>query len=235
MTFMNTHEPKTLNDLVFHDTQVRQLIHEYAQGQRTKHLLLHGPVGTGKSVALRMIYQQRVGEYGMGKGDDLLNGRVHRGRKDWAVLDAARDWQLSNGISRLYAVLDEVDRFGEGLVDQLDEYLENDHRATLLMTTNNLHELDNWFTSRCRVVEVKRPTAQDFHHRAKAVLAAEGYPLSDAQITLLLNNFNGDLRTLVEWLEDYALKLNKAAPKLTAISPVETQPTAQAINGTGGK
>lgn len=235
MTFMNTHEPKSLNDLVFHDTRVRQLIHEYAQGQRTKHLLLHGPVGTGKSMALRMIYQHRVGEYGFGNGDDLLNGRVHRRRKDWAVLDAARNWQLSNGISRLYAVLDEVDRFGTDLVDQLDEYLENDHGTTLLMTTNNLHELDSWFTSRCRVVEVKRPTAQDFHHRAKAILAADGYPLSDEQITLLLNNFTGDLRTLVEWLEDYALKLKKAAPKLAAISPIANQSTGKAINGAGGR
>lgn len=235
MIFINKHEPKTLNDLVFHDIKVRHIIQEYAQGQRTKHLLLHGPVGTGKSVALRMIYQHRVGEYGFGVGGDLLNGRVHRSRKNWAVLDSARNWQLSNGISRLYAVLDEVDRFGTELVDQLDKYLENDHRATLLMTTNNLHELDSWFTSRCRVVEVKRLTAQDIHHRAKAILAAEGYPLSAAQITLLLNNFTGDLRTLVEWLEDYALKLKKAAPKFAPPVPVPTQSTAHTVNGTGRK
>lgn len=216
MTFMQTHEPKTVNDLVFNEPQVRQMIIDYAQGAQTKHLLLHGPVGTGKSMAAMMIYRHRVGEYGLGKGDDLLNGRVHRRKKDWSMLATARNWQLSNGFSRLYAVLDEVDRFGEDLVDQLDAYLENDHGATLLMTTNNLHELDSWFTSRCRVVEMKRPTAQDFHFRAKAILAAEGYPLSDAEIRLLLHNFNGDLRTLVEWLEEYALRLKTAMAQLTA-------------------
>jgi replication-associated recombination protein RarA len=235
MTFMQNHEPKTLNDLVFHDTKVRQIIHDYANGSRTKHLLLHGPVGTGKSMAAGMIYQHRVGPYGFGKGDDLLNGRVHRRRKDWAVLDAARNWQRSNGISRFYAVLDEVDRFGTDLIEQLDEYLENDQAATLLMTTNNLQELESWFTSRCRVVKVKRPTAQDFHHRAKSILASEGYPLSDAEITLLLNNFNGDLRSLVEWLEDYSLKLKKATPKLAPPAPAPMQPVAHTINGAGGK
>ena len=78
MSFIKNHEPKSLNELVFHDANVRTLITEYAQGERTKHLLLHGPVGTGKTIASKMIYDQRTNGHGLGKGDDVLNGRVHK-------------------------------------------------------------------------------------------------------------------------------------------------------------
>lgn len=233
MSFIKNHEPKSLNELVFHDANVRTLITEYAQGERTKHLLLHGPVGTGKTIASKMIYDQRTNGNGLGKGSDILNGRVHKNFKSWEPLKAA--WQIQRmHLSRPFAVLDEVDRFSDSLVEQLDEFLETDAVATLLMTTNNLHELEPWFTSRCKVIEVKRPTVSDLHSRSKSILAKEGYQLTDQQISLLLTGFNGDLRTLVEWLENYSLKL-KPYRKATARSGVSLKSPNIKVSYSQGK
>ena len=208
-TFQSRHLPRTMNDLVFHDKAVEQIIRDYANGNRTKHLLLHGPVGTGKSVACDMIMKARLGENIIGAKHDQWNGRVHKNHKSWDGLRNLYKFVRLDGVERPYAHLDEVDRFGPFLIEQLDEFLETDQSITLLMTTNNIHELEDWFRSRCQVVEVLPPKKEQIVPLAKKICAREGFLLTDEEVELSLKNFSMDMRKFLEWMHLQVLELQK--------------------------
>jgi replication factor C subunit 3/5 len=202
MTFRQNHEPQSLNDLIFHDPAVEQVLREYATGQRTKHLILHGPKGSGKSCAAQMILKERLPNNFPDMTTASINGRTDRKRKTWDHI--CMNWSFQNS-SRGYTHIDEVDRYKEDLLDQLDEFLEHDRIGTIIMTTNHLENLDEWFTDRCATVELLRPTASDMIDRAYAILQAEGYNYSRQQVGSMLSSFRGSLRKMVEALETYVL------------------------------
>lgn len=215
MTFRQNHEPKSFNDLIFHDPGVEQVLREYANGQRTKHLILHGPKGSGKSCAAQMILKERLPNNFPDMTTASINGRTDRKRKNWKRL--WNDWCFQNS-SRGYTHIDEVDRFSEALLDQLDEFLEHDRIGTIIMTTNHLENLDEWFVDRCATVEVLRPTASDMIDRAHAILQVEGYNYTRQQVGSMLNGFNGSLRKLVEALETYILRNPPSAFSPTSVA-----------------
>lgn len=219
-TFQIRHMPRTVNDLVFHDQSVEQVIRDYVNGNRTKHLLLHGPVGTGKSVACDMILKARLGDNIKGKKHDQWNGRVDKHHKNWEGLRDLYKYVRYDGVEHPYAHLDEVDRFGPFLVDQLDEFLETDKRVTLLMTTNNIHELEDWFRSRCLVVEVLPPTREQILPLAKKIFAREGFLLTDDEVEISLRNFAMDMRKFLEWMQRQVLELQKQKASMPASAAV---------------
>jgi hypothetical protein len=92
--------------------------------------------------------------------------------------------------------------------------------GTIIATTNNLHLLDDPFKDRFRKLYIERPTSHNWVQRAHAILASEGVNLTTQQVSILLNGFEGSARSLLEWLEDYALAL-KSTPL-----PIATRPTS---------
>ena len=185
MTFRNNHEPKSFNDLIFRDPGVEQVLRDYADGNRTKHLILHGPKGSGKSCAAQMILKSRLPINFPDVPTTPLNGRTDQKRKDWEIIRSNWNIHLYNS-GRGYTQIDEVDRYSQIMLDQLDEYLEHDRLGTVIMTTNHLEELDEWFTDRCAIVKMLRPTASDMIDRAHAILQAEGYNYTRQQVGSML-------------------------------------------------
>jgi DNA polymerase III delta prime subunit len=202
MTFRTTHQPKSINDLVFKDPNVEQTIRDYAAGKATKHLILHGPVGSGKSSAAKMIVAERCGQPFDKLPNTTVNGRTEKDRKDWA--DIQRDWDLqriTNGSDRPYTIIDEVDECSPKLRGQLDALIETDRKGTVIMTTNNLDKLDDWFCDRCAVIRVDLPSISDVERRVQDILRAEDLPCSSEDVQTLLTNFNGSLRQMIDWVE----------------------------------
>lgn len=228
MTFRQNHQPQSFDDLIFQDPAVEQVLREYADGKRTKHLILHGPKGSGKSCAGQMILKARLPDNFGDWTTQLINGRTDRNRKDWD--DIWRSWNGQRG-ERGYVQIDEIDRYKEHVLDQLDEYLEHDRLGTLIMTTNHIENLDEWFTDRCETVEVLRPTASDMIDRAHAILQAEGYNYSRQQVGSMLGGFRGSLRTMVGALETHVLRHPPSAASSRQVAPPVAQPSAL-IGGT---
>lgn len=205
MTFRQNHDPQSFNDLIFHDPAVEQVLREYADGHRTKHLILHGPKGSGKSCAAQIILKSRLPHNFPDATTSPINGLTDRNRKDWEIIWSNWNAQISNGC-RGYTHLDEIDRYNLKQLDMLDEFLEHDRLGTLVMTTNHLENLDEWITDRCTLLEVLRPTGSDMIDRAHAILQAEGYSYDRQQVGSLLSGFQGSLRKMVEALENFVLK-----------------------------
>ncbi|WP_375698445.1 AAA family ATPase [Pseudophaeobacter sp. TrK17] len=235
MTFRNTHQPKSINDLVFKDPHVEQTIRDYGAGKATKHLILHGPVGSGKSSAAKMIVAERCGQPFDELSNITVNGRIDKDRKDWA--DIERDWdfqRMVNSAGRAYTIIDEVDECSKKLRGQLDTLIETDRKGTVIMTTNNLHDLDDWFCDRCAVVRVDLPSISDVERRVQDILRAEGLPCSPADVQTLLTNFKGSLRQMIDWVEGYVR--HAAAPNVGIVASsgriIRPSSPNTSINGT---
>jgi replication factor C subunit 3/5 len=204
MTFRQLHAPQSFDELIFHDPDVDRVVRDYADGKRTKHLILHGPKGSGKSSAARMILKSRLSVNFDDMTTEPLNGRTDQKRKTWDIIQNNWNIHIFNS-GRGYTHIDEIDRYSTSMLDQLDEYLEHDRLGTLVMTTNHLENLDEWFTDRCATVEVLRPLGSDMVIRAHAILQAEGYSFSQEQVMSMIGDFHGSLRKMLEAIETYVL------------------------------
>ena len=237
MSFLTRHSPQQITDLVFSDATVGNIIADYAQGLRDKHLLLHGPAGSGKSIAAQIILSTQVGKLAGTAVARPINPR------DYAYDDfepLLHDWsaQKNNGSARGFTVIDEVDFFSDHKLEKLRAFIDSTEQGTIIVTTNNLHKLDEPFKDRFRKLLVERPNASDWTARAQAILASEGVILTKQQVGILLNGFQGSARELIEWLEDYTLTFKRQPPSAaTAVVQnnkpcgIKVRPGKTLING----
>lgn len=208
MTFEKRHTPNQTSDLVFKDPAVHNVITDYAGGLRDRHLLLHGPAGSGKSIAAKMILNTRVGDLAGSSVAQAINPSdytyqdFNRLLNDWSV-------QKQHGVPRGYTVIDEIDHFSEKMLKKLRSFIDSTELGTIIATTNNLHKLDDPLKDRFLKQFVERPSATDWTTRAQTILAKEGVNFTAQQVGVLLNSFNGSARSLIDWLEEYSLKYKK--------------------------
>jgi DNA polymerase III delta prime subunit len=237
MKFLTKHTPKTPSDLVFHDAVVAATIADYANGLRDKHLLLYGPAGSGKSIAAQMILNTRLGDLTGTAVARPINPRDYSFDSFTPLLN---DWstQKMHGVPRGYTVIDEVDFFSDRMLERLRAFIDGTELGTIILTTNNLHLLDEPFKDRFRKLYMERPTAADWTTRAQAILAAEGVTLTAQQVAILLKGFQGSARELIEWLEDYTLTFKRQsspakpnAAQTTKACGIPPHPSKALING----
>jgi replication factor C subunit 3/5 len=217
MNFENRNMPKSINDLVIKEEAIAAIIKDYASGLRQKHLLLHGPAGSGKSIAARLIVATRL--------DGIMDASIasfHPEQFKHTDLSPIEDvWAMQHalGAAHGYAVIDEVDFFKEGMLRKLRALTDGNRLGTVIATTNNLHKLDDPLQNRFNKVHVELPMQHDWAARAQEILAAEGLVLTNAQVTTLLNGFQGSARDMIEWLEDYEIKFKRIASAMPIGSP----------------
>lgn len=237
MSFLTRHSPQQITDLVFRDATVGNIINDYAQGLRDKHLMLYGPAGSGKSIAAQIILNTQAGDLAGSAVARPINPRDY-GFEDFDPL--LRDWsaQKMHGVARGYTVIDEVDFFSDRMREKLRAFIDSTEMGTIIATTNNLHKLDEPFKDRFRKLLVERPTATDWTTRAQAILAKEGVTLTAQQVSILLKGFQGSARELIEWLEDYTLTFQRQPliSQATAAPPqkpcgIKVLPGKTLING----
>lgn len=230
MTFEEKHQPRSISDLVFRDPHVAQTIGEYAAGQRTKHLLLYGPPGSGKSEAARVL----VDTLCPGTAGSFANEHINPknfGKDGFNKIENQWNAQLSfGGAARGYVVIDEVDWFALNKLHELRGFIDDTHAGTIICTTNNLHDLDDPLKSRFLKLRVEWPTVADWIPRAQAIMAAEGFELTHGEMELLLNGFAGDARALTDWLQECVLRLNVPSSVQPAITP-DITPSLTVLNG----
>ena len=83
-TFTEKYEPRTFEDLVFHNPAVRQRLHDYACNKRDGTILLHGTYGVGKSTIARVVAVDRIPPFQPPQIVDLKNAA-----ELWAALSMA--------------------------------------------------------------------------------------------------------------------------------------------------
>jgi DNA polymerase III delta prime subunit len=219
MTFYTRHEPKSFNDLVFHDPKVAQTIHEYATGLRPKHLLLYGPPGSGKSKAAEIIVNACLGNSGL-CADDAKFDLPTLEQYGFAIVATCCSRQMLNGASRCYAIIDEVDHLKSATLLSMRSFFDTAKYVTFVCTTNNLHRLDSPLQNRFEKLHLDLPSANDWIPRAMHIMQAEGHPVSEKQLQMLLNAEAYSARDLMSQLENAILMQTNKAPATAQSSNV---------------
>ena len=215
MTFAERHRPKAVQDLVFADPTVAATIMRYATARPSKPLLLYGEPGTGKSEALRLIVEAQFAQAGITSDDFTVNGAdAGKGLFD-KILNMAQIQMWAPGIPALI-IIDEIDEVEDALPSKTRTFIEQHKSVQLLASTNYIKKLKPALQSRMRCVEVQRPLNTDWVPRAQAILAAEGADVTQRAVAQLLQNFSGDARDFVDYMEEQVDAAKRFAPVASA-------------------
>lgn len=204
MHFIERHTPRCVADLVFENTANATVIAQYAAAKQTRHLLLHGPAGSGKSEAAKIIINSCV-PHGVGSPCNQPIHAMTYDHDDFSPVFNDWGWQMSTyGSSRGYTVIDEIDQFQPKMRHTLRALMdERGDTGTIICTTNNLHLLDAPLRDRFTILEILRPSLQDWTARIIAIFRAEGITLTSDQVQMLFANFAGSARDLMRLAENY--------------------------------
>jgi DNA polymerase III delta prime subunit len=106
------------------------------------------------------------------------------------------------------------------MLQKLRAFMDSTELGTIICTTNNLHKLDEPFKDRFRCLLVERPVEKDWTKRAQEIFASEGVQLTQSEVGILLNGFNGSARSLIDWLEDYVKTLKGIPSSQQSAAPL---------------
>ena len=204
MTFPIKHAPKTFDDLVIANKHTRKRLEDYANGNRSGNLILHGPPRTGKSVAARVIAEERCGTPDL---VEVFDG-VDCAAETFDVIQRMWHWQWMNGVDGPVVVIDEIDQMPAEELLRLHHFLSVCDGGSIIATTNNLHSLDDPLKDRFDVVELPAVDPTAWVDRAEAILAAEGVPYTRKIAERIVGTTNGSIRDTMRAIEDYVIATN---------------------------
>ena len=210
MSIKKKYEPKKIDDIVVEDPATKQRLADYADGLRTGHVLMHGPKGTGKSSAARVISDTLTGG-GMGTFSESYEGATFK-ESDFARILKDWSWQLSQGVAAPVTVINEVDLLPPALLEKLKAFMdEKEHIGQIIATTNNPHRLSPAHQDRFDVIEMPALSPDAFAPRIRQIFdgECEGTDISDDQLRDILDTTNGSWRDAISATEDGVVAINR--------------------------
>lgn len=223
-------EPQTTSDMVFSDVHTKRLLLDIVackltfptNGKNT--LLLYGTYGSGKTTYAKVFFNDYEKAYG---GDEALVDVITNEEGDKITEQIARlnniaDLVSFNRTEKHYFLFDEVDNYSETQQQRLKSFL-NRKNIVVVMTTNFLHKIDKGIQSRSHVVSFNASNnAFDYVERMKAIICQNRMPMvSDATLTSIAQEANGDWRTMCAELEQVCSNLRQHKPQPSKLTVVK--------------
>ena len=183
------YSPKLLNEFIYPNNEVRDLVTAYASGDIERPLILYGSSGSGKSLLQRLIPQAiESKETQVNKvicSDLKLPRDIHElyGRnKQFNNVFTVNDQRYN------YFIIEEFYmksiRLNDALKIELDASLGTD---LTIFSTNRFELIDSGVLSRSEVLEVQPCTPSIFFPHAKKIMQAEEIDISDYDLLVKLN------------------------------------------------
>ena len=183
------YSPKSLNEFIYPNNEVRDLVTAYASGDIERPLILYGSSGSGKSLLQRLIPQAiESKETQVNKvicSDLKLPRDIHElyGRnKQFNNVFTVNDQRYN------YFIIEEFYmksiRLNDALKIELDASLGTD---LTIFSTNRFELIDSGVLSRSEVLEVQPCTPSIFFPHAKKIMQAEEIDISDYDLLVKLN------------------------------------------------
>jgi DNA polymerase III delta prime subunit len=203
--FEQRYAPKVFGDLIFHNSNDRTRCLQYAQNRRDNCILFHGPNGTGKSAAAKLLVGER--EQGVGYDWPEIIQSTSLDKESISKIRMDFNYQRSFGGVRMpVAIIDEIDHADRKI--QYDLRWEIDERpefGCFIFTTNRLDMVEPGLRDRCMKIEMPSANMDQWRGRARSILNQEGVTISDSKLDELLATNDGSVRDLLRLLEDVVM------------------------------
>ena len=120
-----------------------------------------------------------------------------------------------------YVIIDEIDMAPKSTQAELRNLIDTTRTGKFIMTTNNLHKVDEGLADRCDKYLLSPPKAQHMLGRAQGILQAEGHVVSTAILEQLLQSA-GSVRDMLRELDRLVVRLRATPPPPPPKPPVFT-------------
>ena len=203
---IKNYSPKSIHEIIYPNSEVKEMVLAYASGKLEAPLLLHGTSGTGKSLIQRLLpnaIEKKELNLEKVKCSDLKNasdihdlyGRNKMFNKNYTIND-----QKFN-----YIIIEEFlmtkTAMSDAMKIELDDTLGTD---LTILSTNRLDEVDVAIKSRCEVVHVPPCAPQLFLPHAKKILDSVSVEYDDdalfGGLSAVYKTF-ADNRKYYQWLD----------------------------------
>lgn len=205
------YEPKTINDVVFNNSENERRIKLIFSGYKNRHLFLSGANGSGKTTIANLIASELTNQCSF----------LHLTAPIEVVMSQddiysyfMRHHTLGGGAiskDRVVIVFNELDKYS-GSLDKLWTTMDRmTEELLVIITTNYPMKFENAIRSRCAKFNFTRITADDFLCRAQWILKQENVHLPDAHVLYYLKSMTvatSDVRDYHEVLDDLIFSIN---------------------------
>lgn len=174
------YRPSSLNEFVFPNKQVKELVKAYGTGEITRPLILSGTNGSGKSLLSELIPNQiegfepqvnRVRSCDLNSSNEIYSQFTRN--KTFDNIFVVNNQKFN------YNIIEEVNfdvKARDAFRVVLDEYRGVD---MTIMTTNQIAKIDIGIRSRCETLNVPPCEPHVFFPRAKYIIDTEGYNIDN--------------------------------------------------------
>jgi DNA polymerase III delta prime subunit len=195
--WVEKYRPKTLDEYVGNEAMKNRFA-QYIESGDIPHMLLHGPAGTGKTTAAKMI------------SDSIECDILYINASDENSVDVVRDkikgFASSAGWKQYkICILDEADYITINGQAALRNVMETYSLHTrFILTCNSFERIHPAIVSRSQVERIVPPSKKDIAIHAKNILVSENVKYEPSDIGFIVNSYYPDVRKIIGSLQQFS-------------------------------
>ncbi|CAM8663955.1 clamp loader, small subunit [Oxalobacteraceae bacterium] len=207
------YEPQKVGDIIWGNDESRLRIEDIVSGAEAlpycgkSAILLYGVFGTGKTTLAKMLPEAiemgRTGQSLAIEADFIGCQQGFNGPQVMVLIEKVLSNISFNASGLHYFILDEVDNLTKLAQQSLKSALNTD-RGILVLTTNNISELDKGLKDRCVLVEMNAAPVSEYLPLAKNLVSDMGVEMNDIDLLPTISAANGSIRNLIHNVERLA-------------------------------